>query len=133
MIITQIIQVFVFVAGCYFFGVSIYGWRKKKDKSGEVSPCKRFAAVIAAHNEELVIAHIIDSLLEQNYPRELFDIFVIADNCTDATAAVARKHGALVYERHDTENTGKGHALEWMFRKIYDMDDRYDVICIRRR
>ncbi len=130
MIITQIIQVFVFVAGCYFFGVSIYGWRKKKDKSGEVSPCKRFAAVIAAHNEELVIAHIIDSLLEQNYPRELFDIFVIADNCTDATAAVARKHGALVYERHDTENTGKGHALEWMFRKIYDMDDRYDVICV---
>ncbi len=130
MIITQLIQVFVFIAGCYFFGVSIYGWRKRKDKTGEISPCKRFAVVIAAHNEELVIAHIIDSLLEQNYPRELFDIFVIADNCTDNTAAVAKKHGALVYERHDTESTGKGHALEWMFRKIYDMEDKYNVICV---
>lgn len=130
MLITQVIQVFIFVAGCYFFGVSIYGWRKRKDNSPEIAPCKRFAVVIAAHNEELVIAHIIDSLLEQNYPRELFDIFVIADNCTDSTAAVARKHGALVYERYDAVNRGKGHALEWMFNKIYEMDDRYDVICV---
>jgi cellulose synthase/poly-beta-1,6-N-acetylglucosamine synthase-like glycosyltransferase len=122
--------VFVFVAGSYFFGVSIYGWRKRKDRSGEAAPCKRFAAIIAAHDEELVIAHVIDSLKNQNYPRELFDVFVIADNCTDMTANVAKKHGAQVYERHDTEKRGKGHALEWMFRKIYEMNDKYNVICV---
>ncbi len=130
LLLTQLIQVFVFVAGCYFFGVSIYGWRKRRDKSGETAPRKRFAVVIAAHNEELVIAHVIDSLRDQNYPDELYDIFVIADNCSDITADVARKHGALVYERHDVEKKGKGHALEWMFQKIYDMNDKYDVVCV---
>jgi cellulose synthase/poly-beta-1,6-N-acetylglucosamine synthase-like glycosyltransferase len=128
--LTQLIQVLVFVAGCYFFGVSIYGWRKRKDTSEGIAPCKRFAAVIAAHDEELVIAHVIDSLKDQNYPDELYDIFVIADNCTDMTAEVARKHGALVCERHDEERKGKGHALEWMLRQIYDMNDKYDVICV---
>ncbi len=130
LLITQLIQVFIFVAGCYFFGVSIYGWRKRKDNTGEATPCKRFAIVIAAHNEELVIAHIIDSLKDQNYPQELYDIFVTADNCTDKTAVVAQKKGALVYKRQDAINTGKGHALEWMFQKIYDMNDKYDVICV---
>ena len=127
-LLTQIIQVFIFAVGCYFFGISMYGWRKKKEKPEYATPRKRFAAVIAAHNEELVIAHIIDSLLEQNYPRELFDIFVIADNCTDDTAAIAASRGALVFERSDDENRGKGYALEWMFRKIYEMDDKYDAV-----
>ncbi|NMA33785.1 MAG: glycosyltransferase family 2 protein [Clostridiaceae bacterium] len=129
-LLTQIIQVFIFAVGCYFFGISMYGWRKKKEKPEYATPRKRFAAVIAAHNEELVIAHIIDSLLEQNYPRELFDIFVIADNCTDDTAAIAASRGALVFERSDDENRGKGYALEWMFRKIYEMDDKYDAVCV---
>jgi len=130
MLATQIIQVIIFAAGCYFFGVSVYGWRKRKENHEYVAPCKRFAVVIAAHDEELVIAHIIDSLLEQNYPRELYDIFVIADNCTDSTAAIAASRGALVYERRDDVNRGKGHALEWMFRKIYRMGDKYDAVCV---
>ena len=128
--ITQLIQVFVFVAGCYFFGVSIYGWRKKKDKVEEAIPCKRFAAVIAAHNEELVIAHVIDSLRNQNYPRKLFDVFVVADNCSDNTATIAKNHRALVYERHDLVKTGKGHALEWIFQKIFEIDGEYDALCV---
>lgn len=127
---TQLIQVLVFVFGCYFFGVSIFGWIKKKEKPGEIVPCKRFAIIIAAHNEELVIGHVIDSLANQNYPRRLYDIFVVADNCSDRTSSVARKHGALVFNRRDTENRGKGHALEWMFAKIYDMSVKYDVISI---
>ncbi len=128
--ITQLIQVVVFVFGCYFFGVSIFGWVKKKDNRAEVEPVKRFAIVIAAHNEELVIGHVIDSLRGQNYPRKLFDIFVVADNCKDRTANVARKHGAIVYKRFDSINTGKGHALEWIFTKIYEMSDKYDVITV---
>jgi cellulose synthase/poly-beta-1,6-N-acetylglucosamine synthase-like glycosyltransferase len=131
LLITQLIQVLIFVAGCYFFGISIFGWKKRKgEKSGEYAPCKRFALVIAAHNEELVIGHVIDSLTNQNYPKELFDIFVVADNCTDRTAAIARRHGAIVYKRFDTENRGKGHALEWIFGYIYEMNDKYDVISV---
>lgn len=128
---TQIIQVLVFVAGCYFFGISIFGWIKRKDdKPGEYPPNKRFALVIAAHNEELVIGNVIDSLLNQNYPGELYDIFIVADNCTDRTASIALQHGAIVYERFDAEKRGKGHALEWMFRKLYKMDGKYDVISV---
>lgn len=128
--ITQFIQAFVFVAGCYLFCVTAFGWKKRKDKYGDIDPCKRFALVIAAHNEDLVIGQVIDSLQSQNYPRELYDIFVVADNCNDDTAVVARRHGAFVYRRFDTEKTGKGHALEWIFDKIYEMSDKYDVISV---
>lgn len=127
---TQLVQVLVFIAGCYFFSISVMGWRKPRTKSEECPPCKRFALVIAAHNEELVIGHVIDSLMNQNYPRELYDIIVVADNCTDSTASVASRHGALVHKRFDPHKTGKGNALEWMFSKIYEQNDRYDVVSI---
>lgn len=129
--VTQLIQVLVFVVGCYFFGISLFGLKKRKvKKPEECAPCKRFALVIAAHNEELVIGHVIDSLVHQNYPRNLYDIFVVADNCTDRTAAIARHHGAIVYKRFDTEKRGKGHALEWIFVQIYGMSSKYDVISV---
>jgi len=124
-------QVFIFVGGCYLFSISVLGFFagiKKTEK--KFPPKKRFALVIAAHNEEVVIDQIIESLKKQNYPSELYDIFVIADNCTDNTASIAEQHGALVYERNDLNHKGKGYALEWMFEKIYRMGDRYDAICV---
>lgn len=129
--ITQLIQIFVFTAGCYYFGVSIFGWIKRKEKSSTCTPPKkRFALVIAAHNEELVIGHIIDSLSRQNYPRQLYDIFVIADNCCDKTAEIAERQGAIVYERHNSEKRGKGYALEWMFNQLYAMEKKYDAVSV---
>jgi len=128
---TQITQILVFVAGSYFFGVSLFGWIKRKDESADRRrPEKRFALIIAAHNEERVIGHVIDSLHRQNYPKELYDIFVIADNCTDRTPEIAEKHGAIVYKRFNNEERGKGHALEWMFNKIYSMENKYDAISV---
>jgi cellulose synthase/poly-beta-1,6-N-acetylglucosamine synthase-like glycosyltransferase len=128
---TQIVQVLVFVAGCYFFGISIFGWIKPKESKEEKSlPKKRFALLIAAHNEELVIAHIIDSLKMQNYPKNLYDIFVIADNCNDKTAEIAHKHGAIVFSRVNALDRGKGYALEWMFSKIFTLRKKYDVISV---
>lgn len=129
--ITQIIQVLVFAVGTYFLGISIFGWIKRKDDRAEkYPPRKRFALIIAAHNEEQVIGHIIDSLSRQNYPRDMYDIFVIADNCTDRTAEIAEQHGAIVYKRFNTEERGKGYALEWMFEKIFAMGDKYDAVSV---
>lgn len=131
LLLTQLLQILVFSAGCYFFGVSIFGWVKRREEKAEaIPPQKRFALVIAAHNEELVISHIVDSLKHQNYPASLYDIFVIADNCTDNTAKIAAQHGAAVYKRFNLEERGKGYALEWMFKKLYQMDDKYDVISV---
>lgn len=127
--ITQIIQVVIFVGGCYFLSISMFGWKKRKEENAELyPPSKRFALVIAAHNEELVIAHIIESLKRQNYPKELFDIFVVVDNCSDKTAKIAENCGAIVYERFNEHERGKGYALEWIFQKIYSMGDKYDAI-----
>ncbi len=129
--ISELIQILVFIAGCYFFGISVFGWIKKKEKlSRTIVPQKKFALVVAAHNEELVIGHIIDSLFKLNYPRNLFDVFVIADNCTDNTAVIARKLGAKVHIREDASKRGKGHALEWMFGRIFSMDTTYDAIAV---
>jgi len=124
-------QVVIFIAGCYFFGISIFGWRKRKEKDpGECLPQKKFALVVAAHNEETVIAHIVDSLNRQNYPGNLFDVFVIADNCTDRTAEIAEEHGAKVFKRFNNSARGKGHAIEWMFAQIFNMEEKYDAICV---
>jgi cellulose synthase/poly-beta-1,6-N-acetylglucosamine synthase-like glycosyltransferase len=128
---TQLIQVIIFTAGCYFFGISIFGWLNRKTyQNKDFFPNKRFALIVAAHNEEKVITHIIDSLFKQNYPRNLFDVFIIADNCTDKTAEIAEKHGAIVYKRFNSTLRGKGHALEWMFEKIFAMDKKYDAISV---
>ena len=79
---------------------------------------KKYAVIIAARNEELVIGHLIKSIKNQKYPKELIDIFVIADNCTDQTARVARKAGAIVRERFNTDQIGKGYALDFMIKII---------------
>lgn len=129
--LTQIMQIFIFVVGCYFFSISIFGWIKKKEASSLNYPPKtKFALVVAAHNEEIVIGHIVDSLFRQNYPRELYDVFVIADNCSDKTAEIAEKHGARVFVRENKNERGKGYALEWMFNKIYNMEENYDAIAV---
>jgi len=85
---------------------------------------------VAAHNEEAVIGNIVRNLSTINYPRDMYDIFVIADNCTDKTAQVARENGAIVYERYNNVQRGKGFALEWMFEKVFVMEKKYDAVCI---
>ena len=85
-----------------------------------VSPSKahRYAVLIAARNEESVISGLLDSLRAQTYDMSLVTVFVAADNCTDSTAAIARAHGAVVYERFNQLNVGKGYALDFLLQHI---------------
>lgn len=78
----------------------------------------KYAVVIAARNEEKVIGNLLDSISKQDYPSGLVTVFVVADNCTDSTAEIARKHGAVCYERFDNEHKTKGFALQFLFEKI---------------
>lgn len=84
------------------------------------APLPRIAVVIPAHNESLVIASTLSSLRSQNYDRELFDIVVVADNCDDNTADIAREHDVTVFERKDLDLRGKGHALNWAIARLLD-------------
>lgn len=78
----------------------------------------KFAAIISARNERDVIGNLVASIKNQNYPADKLDVFVIADNCTDDTAQVARDAGAIVYERFNKAQVGKGYALDWLFKII---------------
>lgn len=84
------------------------------------APLRRYAVLISARNEEQVIAQLLDSINKQDYPRELITVFVVADNCTDSTADVAARHGAVVYRRFDMKHVGKGYALNFLLRQIAD-------------
>lgn len=127
--VTAIFQIFVFIILCYYLFLGFFGvYRKKEIKN--YTPKNKFAMIIAAHNEEVVIGRLVESIKKQEYPKELYDIFVIADNCTDKTAEVARKSGARVFERVEKDKRGKGYALEWMFAKLFKMKEQYDAVCI---
>ena len=102
-------------------------WFGKKKKY-QAKTQHRYAVIISARNERAVIGGLLDSIHRQNYPSELVDIYVVADNCTDDTAAVARAHGAVVYERFNHVQIGKGYALNYLFRCIEERVglDTYD-------
>ena len=86
--------------------------------------------VVCAHNEERVIGALVENLHLLNYSDKLYDIFVVADNCTDKTAEVARKAGAQVHERFNDTEKGKGYAMDWMFNRLFKMERQYDAVCV---
>ncbi len=99
---------------CYayqFFYIPIPWLFKKKPSDKPVVP-HDFAVLICARNERTVIGDLIESLKHQTYPQDKLHIFVMADNCTDDTAAIAESLGARVYTRFDKTHVGKGYALE---------------------
>lgn len=114
----------------YQFIISLCSLVKLKEKPLKTNKQHKFMAVIPAHNEEAVIQNLIDSLKNQNYDKELYDIFVIADNCTDHTAMIARNAGAIVYERYDETKKTKGFALDWFLQQKIEENAQYDAVCI---
>ncbi len=126
------LQIILFLFMMYFFVIGFCGmWRRHEDKI--TTPKKKFAVLIAAHNEHNVVGQLIKNLHDQNYPKELYDIYVIADNCSDDTAAISRAEGAIVCERFDDQKKSKGYALEWMFERLFKMESEgkiYDAVAI---
>lgn len=84
----------------------------------------KYAVVIAARNESAVIGQLINSIKKQKYPSELVDVYVVADNCTDNTAEVARQAGAQVYVRNNRQMVGKGYALDFIFKILQRTNDK---------
>jgi len=131
LIVLNIVAAVVFTAFysyqvVYIF-ISIFGNKRAETDRGEI-PVHNYAVLIAARNESQVIAQLISSIQGQSYPKENMTIFVVADNCTDNTADIAENAGAIVWERADKNQAGKGYALNFLFGKIFDSypKDRFD-------
>jgi len=111
----------IFYAYQIFYVVAVFLFKKRSKEalqSGSDVKNHRYAFLIAARNEASVIAQLIDSIHRQDYPSDLIRVFVVADNCTDDTAEVARQAGAIVYERNNQDLVGKGYALDFGLSNI---------------
>ncbi|HEU5382666.1 MAG TPA: glycosyltransferase family 2 protein [Ktedonobacteraceae bacterium] len=91
----------------------------------------RFAVLIPAHNEEGILGTLLASLTALDYPKKHYSVYVVADNCTDRTAEIARSTGwAHVYERFDVSKRGKGYALSWVLQQLENKQAGYDAYVV---
>jgi cellulose synthase/poly-beta-1,6-N-acetylglucosamine synthase-like glycosyltransferase len=131
-LILQILFSFYFfymaLSTCYLLILAFSYFFKKEKILTNTTLINRFAIIIPAHNEEFLIRNICESILQINYPRDFYELFVVADNCTDKTAKIVREYPINLLERNDLSNIGKGQALAWAFKKI--SLDHFDAVFI---
>ncbi|MBI4351112.1 MAG: glycosyltransferase [Elusimicrobia bacterium] len=125
---SNLAQAFLFGTGIFYLFLSFRGfWRGRKAPAA--AERRRFALLLPAHNEEGVVGLAVESLAGLKYPRELFDIFTVADHCTDGTVRAAAAAGAKVLEHTGPGlKAGKGRALKWATEKILAAGN-YDAFC----
>ncbi|MFC4779190.1 glycosyltransferase family 2 protein [Paenibacillus sp. GCM10023252] len=113
----------------YWFIVSLFGFGKAGELRNK-APEKKFVILVPAHNEEAVIGNLVQNLGKMKYPKELYDIVVIADNSDDDTAAIARRHGAIVLEHFSVpgEPKGKPYAIKYALEEL--PMEKYDAVCV---
>lgn len=129
-ILQQALVWLVTIYWIYQLVISVCALIKVKDKPFVENKNHRFMMIIPAHNEEKVVGNLVESLQKLDYDKNLYDIYVIADNCTDKTAQIAKEAGAIVYERFDETRKTKGFALQWFLQQKIEEDAPYDAFCI---
>ena len=126
-IINHIVGIVFFLCYAYqFFYIPVVLLRRRTSTPVKPTP-HRYAVLICARNEQAVIGDLIASIRNQTYDQNLLSIFVLADNCTDDTALIARCAGATAYERSNHEQVGKGYALQTLLHYLErDYPDGFD-------
>lgn len=125
-IINMVISILFTVCYIYQFVYIPIPWLRKKS-APPPAPLRHYAVLICARNEQTVIGDLIQDLKAQTYTQTHLHIFVMADNCTDDTAAIAKAAGAVVYTRFNKVNIGKGYALQALLQQLKtDYPDGFD-------
>ncbi len=112
----------------YFFVIALFSVKKPKQYP-RAAPRTRFAVLVAARNEEAVIGGLVESLMAQRYTRELYDVVVVPNNCTDATGPVAARAGGTVLPC-TVPTSSKGEVLDFALNRIFRWKKRYDAVCV---
>lgn len=135
MIIIQVLQYCLACIAAFILGyqllLSLLSLRARIVSKLVTQSNRKFAIILLAQNNEHVIPKTLYSLSGIVYPKNLYDIFVIADNCTDKTAHTAEKLGAVVLTRNNGKK-GKQFTESWAFKQILDLDkDKgYDAVVV---
>lgn len=132
-VLVTVSLVWLTVMMIYQLYLTVFGFKRETKDYADHDPQSRFLVLVPAHNEERVIGDIISNLQKMDYPKELYDFYIIADNCTDNTAQVARDMGAqvIVHEKETPDApTGKPIALKMALETIGHYDEKYDMLMI---
>lgn len=123
-----VVLAYLVIAGCYqlFLAISYFLVERKNDIEKDIH--NRFAIIVPAHNEELLIASFCESILSVDYDRNNYSVYIIADNCNDRTEQICSGYSVNVLSRKNNEKRGKGYALEWALEQINV--DAYNAILI---
>lgn len=123
-----VLFIYLACATIYLLTLAVTYFILRERTVGPEEPLNRFAILIPAHNEELLVATLCQSLLQIDYPKDKYEIFIVADNCSDRTADICRQFQLHVLERHDPEHAGKGQALAWGLQQI--ILNQFDAVFI---
>jgi cellulose synthase/poly-beta-1,6-N-acetylglucosamine synthase-like glycosyltransferase len=115
----------------YLLLLTIAAWfAPRRTPARNQAPTHRFLFLLPAHNEERLLPGLLENVRQLEYPSSLYAVHVVADNCTDRTAVVAREGGAVVHERFDTTQIGKGYALQWLLQCIWASGEPHDAVIV---
>ncbi len=126
--IIWVMSIILVMYAAYYVILSVFGLKRSKRVTEPKAPKSKFLIMIAARNEGVVIGYLIDSLIKQNYPRELFEILVVVNNSTDDTAEVSVRHGARTLIC-PIQVRSKGDALAWAYQNL-PSDIIFDAVCV---
>ncbi len=124
------VEALLAVVALYLLVLTGASFLRRRLPQGAEAGRRRFAVLIPAHNEELLLGALVRSLQGLDYPAALFDIHVVADNCTDATPSVGREAGAQVHERFAPASPGKAYALNWLIERLLTSGVAYDAFVV---
>jgi cellulose synthase/poly-beta-1,6-N-acetylglucosamine synthase-like glycosyltransferase len=127
------VAIYLLAWSVYLLAIPVLSRLRTLDKSSQRDPSRtrtpHISVVIPAHDMEHCIERCIKSLLGSRYRGQRVEVYIVADHCSDQTAAVARAAGAEVLIR-DEEPAGKTFALDWAFRQLKNRGVSSDLYVI---
>lgn len=123
-IIIVLVGIYISLYVLYNLSLILVHFFVSKKTSLKFSSATIFKVLVPAHNEELLLSDLLNSLRAQDYPENMYEVVVVADNCTDQTAKIAKHENVRTVERKNSRFVGKGYAieygLEYLANKVYD-------------